>query len=238
MNLDKLQQTIEIEFNNPELAENAFVHRSYLNEHPDFELGSNERLEFLGDAVLELLTSERLYHQYPERPEGDLTSFRAALVCTKSLAEEARRLGLGEHLYLSKGEEESGGRDREYILANTFEALLGAIYLDSNLETCRQFLRKNIFYKIDGIVKNKKYRDPKSTFQEITQEELGITPVYRVLNEWGPDHSKHFRMGVFLGEKQAGVGEGDSKQDGEQEAAKNALESWSNVNSETKSQNE
>ena len=238
MDLNKLQQTIEIEFSTSELLENAFVHRSYLNEHQNFEMGSNERLEFLGDAVLELLTSEELYHKYPNRPEGDLTSFRAALVCTKSLASEAGRLNLGEYLYLSRGEEDSGGRHREYILANTFEALLGAIYLDSNLETCRQFLRKNIFYKIDGIVKNKKYRDPKSTFQEITQEELGITPVYRVLNEWGPDHSKHFRMGVFLGEKQAGVGEGDSKQDGEQEAAKNALESWSNVNSETKSQNE
>ena len=232
MNLDKLQQTIEIEFNNPELAENAFVHRSYLNEHPDFELGSNERLEFLGDAVLELLTSERLYHQYPERPEGDLTSFRAALVCTKSLAEEARRLGLGEHLYLSKGEEESGGRDREYILANTFEALLGAVYLDTNagLRACRKFLETNLFYKIEEIVQNRKYKDAKSTFQEITQEEIGITPTYKVLDEWGPDHAKHFKMGVFLGNKQVGVGEGTSKQEGEEKAAKDALEKWNNQN--------
>ena len=232
MDLGKLQQTIEIEFNNPELAENAFVHRSYLNEHPDFELGSNERLEFLGDAVLELLTSERLYHQYPERPEGDLTSFRAALVCTKSLAEEARRLGLGEHLYLSKGEEESGGRDREYILANTFEALLGAVYLDTNagLRACRKFLETNLFYKIEEIVQNRKYKDAKSTFQEITQEEIGITPTYKVLDEWGPDHAKHFKMGVFLGNKQVGVGEGTSKQEGEEKAAKDALEKWNNQN--------
>ena len=226
MDLNKLQQTIEIDFNSPELLDNAFVHRSYLNEHVGFEMESNERLEFLGDAVLELLTSEKLYHSYPERPEGDLTSFRAALVCTKSLAAEAGRLGLGEHLYLSRGEEDSGGRNREYILANTFEALLGAIYLDSDFETCRKFLEKNLFYKIEEIVQNEKYRDAKSTFQEITQEEVGITPTYQVLDEWGPDHAKHFKMGAFLGDKQVGVGEGNSKQEGEQEAAKNALENW------------
>ena len=226
MDLKKLQQTIEIEFSNPELLDNAFVHRSYLNEHPHFQTGSNERLEFLGDAVLELLTSEELYRSYPDRPEGDLTSFRAAIVCTKSLAEESRRLNLGEHLYLSRGEEDSGGRNREYILANTFEALLGAIYLDSNFETCRRFLEKNLFYKIDEIVQNERYRDAKSTLQETTQEEVSLTPIYKVLDEWGPDHAKHFKMGIFLGDKQVGVGEGNSKQEGEQEAAKDALEKW------------
>lgn len=226
MDIKKLEQAINIEFNNPKLLENAFVHRSYLNEHPDFELDSNERLEFLGDAILELLASEKLYHNYPKRPEGDLTNFRAAIVCTNSLALEARKLNLGEHLFLSRGEEESGGRDREYILANTFEALLGAIYLDQDLEACRSFLEENLFYKIPEIVESEKYRDAKSTFQEITQEEVGITPTYKVLEEWGLDHAKNFRMGVYLEERLVGVGEGSSKQEGEQEAAKDALEKW------------
>jgi len=229
MNAKELEKTIGVEFNNTTLLDNACVHRSYLNEHADFAMGSNERLEFLGDAVLEILTSEKLYHKYPQRPEGDLTNFRAALVCTKSLAAEAQRLNLGQYLYLSKGEEESGGRDRQYILANTFEALLGALYLDQGLESCRGFLEKNLFYKIEEIVKNEKYRDAKSTLQEITQEEVGITPTYQVLNEWGPDHDKIFKMGVFLKEKQIGEGEGTSKQEGEQAAAKDALDSWENT---------
>jgi len=234
MSSDELEHNLKIKFNDPELLKNAFVHRSYLNEHPAFELKSNERLEFLGDAVLELLTSEKLYHSYPERPEGDLTNFRAAVVCTTSLAEESRRLDLGNYLYLSKGEEESGGRDREYILANTFEALLGAIYLDQGLEACRQFLEENLFYKISDIVSSKKYRDAKSTFQEITQEEVGITPTYKVLGEWGPDHAKRFKMGVYLNERLVGTGEGSSKQEGEQAAAKNALENWENESSNEK----
>jgi len=230
MDIAKLEKNINIKFNNPKLLENAFVHRSYLNEHPNFELGSNERLEFLGDAVLELSASEKLYHSYPERPEGDLTNFRAAIVCTSSLAEEARKLNLGEYLSLSRGEEESGGRNREYILANTFEAFLGALYLDQDLKTCGGFLEKNLFYKIAEIVESGKYRDAKSTFQEITQEEVGITPTYKVLEEWGPDHAKHFRMGVYLDDHLVGVGEGDSKQEGEQEAARNALEKWKGHN--------
>ncbi len=226
MNTEEFKKVTGIEFNDATLLDNAWVHRSYLNEHTDFAMGSNERLEFLGDAVLELLTSEDFYHKYPQRPEGDLTNFRAAVVCTKSLAAEAQRLDLGQYLYLSKGEEESGGRSREYILANTFEALLGALYLDQGLESCRGFLEKNLFYKIEEIVENEKYRDSKSTLQEITQEGVGITPTYQVLDEWGPDHDKIFKMGIFLKEKQIGKGEGASKQEGEQAAAKDALDKW------------
>ncbi|MEA2020738.1 MAG: ribonuclease III [Patescibacteria group bacterium] len=226
MDLEKLEKKIDLTFKNKTLARNAFVHRSYLNEHPDFELSSNERLEFLGDAVLELATSEKLFRKYPNKPEGNLTNIRAALVCTVSLAEESKRLGLGNYLFLSKGEDDSGGREREYILANTFEAFLGAIYLDQGYKTCQNFLEKNLFYKVDEIVKNRKYKDAKSTLQEIAQEEQGITPTYKVLEEWGPDHAKNFRMGVFLNDKQIGGGEGNSKQEGEQAAAQDALERW------------
>ncbi len=226
MDLESLEKKININFENKTLAKNAFVHRSYLNENPDFELGSNERLEFLGDAVLELATSEKLFKKYPNKPEGNLTNIRAALVCTSSLAEESKRLNLGNYLFLSKGEHDSGGREREYILANTFEALLGAIYLDQGYRTCQEFLEEKLFYKIEEIVKNRKYKDAKSTLQEIAQEEVGITPTYNVLDEWGPDHAKSFRMGVFLNNKQIGVGKGCSKQEGEQAAAQDALERW------------
>ncbi len=226
MDLKNLEEKLNITFENKDLARNAFVHRSYLNEHPNFELSSNERLEFLGDAVLELVTSEKLFHKYPNKPEGDLTNLRAALVCTTSLAEESLRLDLGEHLYLSRGEEDSGGREREYILANTFEALLGALYLDKNYETCQKFVERNLFYKIEEIVENGTYRDAKSTLQELAQEERGITPTYKVLKDWGPDHAKNFQMGVFLNDEQIGVGEGQSKQEGEQAAAQDALEKW------------
>lgn len=230
MELAELEKAIGINFKDSSLLAKAMVHRSYLNEQADSELESNERLEFLGDAVLELLTSEELYRAYPERPEGDLTNFRAAIVCTPSLALEAKKLHLGDFLQLSKGEEESGGREREFILANTFEALLGAIYLDQDLETCRTFLKESLFYKIAETVADEKYRDAKSTFQELTQEEISVTPNYKVLEEWGPDHAKNFRMGVFLGEHLYGTGEGMSKQDGEQAAAANALEKWSTRN--------
>lgn len=229
MNLEKLEQQLNLKFEDPKLIENALIHRSYLNEHPEQKLVSNERLEFLGDAVLELLASERLYQLFPGSPEGDLTNFRAALVCTKSLASEARRLALGEHLFLSRGEEDSGGRDREYILANTFEALLGAIYLDQGLPPCQTFLEKHLFFKIDEIVANKTYKDAKSVFQEVIQEEIGLTPTYQVLEDWGPDHAKSFRMGVFIKDIKVGEGEGGSKQEGEQSAAQNALENWDTV---------
>jgi len=227
MDLDKLEKNLKISIKDRDLFQTALTHRSYLNEHRNYKLPSNERLEFLGDAVLQFLTSEYLFREYPNSPEGDLTNFRAALVCTKSLAEEARHLDYGQHLLLAHGEEESGGRDREYILANTFEAILGAMYLDQPLKTCRKFLEKQLFPKLADIVKNREYKDDKSTFQELTQEDVGITPEYKVLEEWGPDHDKQFKIGVFLGSKKAGAGEGHSKQEAEQAAARNALEKWS-----------
>ncbi|MFW6143594.1 MAG: ribonuclease III [Patescibacteria group bacterium] len=223
MNIEKLEKQLNINFKDKDLLKTAFVHRSYLNEQKDTSLSSNERLEFLGDAVLELLTSQKLFHKYPQKPEGDLTNIRAAIVCTESLAETAESINLGEYLFLSKGEEETGGRERPYILANTFEALLGAIYLDQGLDTCEQFLEENLFPKLENIVKNQLYKDAKSTLQEIAQEKTGITPTYKVLNSWGPDHDKNFEMGVFLDKKQIGKGVGNSKQTGEQAAARNAL---------------
>ncbi|HXK52921.1 ribonuclease III [Candidatus Nomurabacteria bacterium] len=227
-NKEKFESIIETTIANEAVFEKAFTHRSYLNENPEINT-SNERLEFLGDAVLQLLSSEYLFKMYPNSPEGDLTNFRSAVVCTKSLAHDARRLGYGELLFLSKGEETSGGRDREYILANTFEAVLGALYLDKGLDFCRQFTEKNLFYKVEQIVEDETYKDAKSKFQETAQEKTGITPYYRVLESWGADHEKTFRVAVYLDEEQYGVGEGKSKQKAEQSAAKNALDKLTSV---------
>ncbi|MBN1162660.1 ribonuclease III [Patescibacteria group bacterium] len=221
---DKVKKILGINSDNESLFKTAFTHRSYLNEHPDYENPSNERLEFLGDAVLQHLSSEFLFKKYPKSPEGDLTNYRSAIVCTKSLAKEAKRLGYGGILLLSKGEEATGGRDREYILANTFEAVLGALYIEKGLDFCRGFVEKELFHKIAEIVKNESYKDAKSKFQELSQEVLGITPEYEVLDSWGPDHERIFRVGVFLNNEKWGEGEGSSKQKAEQKAAKNAHE--------------
>lgn len=202
----------------------AFTHRSYLNEHHDYQNPSNERLEFLGDAVLQLLTSHFLFDKYPNSPEGDLTNYRAAIVNTTSLAAEAKRMGYGEYLLLSNGEEATGGRVREYILANTFEAVLGALYLDNGLEVCKAFVTRELFYKVDEIVKTEQYKDAKSKFQEIAQEKFGITPEYRVIESWGLDHEKSFKIGVYVGKDLFGTGDGKSKQKAEQSAAIAGLE--------------
>jgi ribonuclease III len=219
----KFQQVIGATLDNEELFKTSFTHRSYLNEHTTYTNPSNERLEFLGDAVLQLLSSEFLYKKFPNQPEGDLTNYRSAIVCTPSLAAEAKKLSYGEFLLLSNGEEATGGRDREYILANTFEAVLGALYTAQGLEFCRGFLEKALFYKIDEVVENQQYKDSKSKFQETSQEKFGITPDYKVMDSWGPDHDKTFRVGAFLGSKQWGLGEGRSKQKAEQQAAEDAL---------------
>jgi len=229
MNLEELEAKLGLHFKKPDLLCTALTHRSYLNEHRQSELQSNERLEFLGDAVLQFLTSEYLYQKYPDQPEGDLTNLRAAIVCTSSLAEESRRLKYGQYLRLSRGEESTGGREREYILANTFEAVLGAVYLNSGIKNSRTFLVTNLFYKAEEILRRESYRDSKSRFQELSQEKVDVTPTYRVLAEWGPDHAKQFRVGAFLEEKMVGVGEGSSKQRAEQEAANNALDTWEEV---------
>jgi ribonuclease-3 len=219
-----LEKNLGLEFKNRDLLIEAFCHRSYLNEHPDFPLPHNERLEFLGDAVLELIVTEYLYKKYPEKNEGELTNWRAALVNAKILGELARELGFNDFLLLSKGEEKETGKARLYILANTFEALIGAIYLDQGYEVSKNFVEKNLIErKLPEIIEKGLFKDPKTRFQEEAQERVKITPTYKVLEEWGPDHAKHFIVGVFLGNELVAKGEGTSKQEAEEEAAKNAL---------------
>lgn len=219
--LKKVEKKIGVDFDNKELLELAFTHRSYLNEHKSVK-EHNERIEFLGDAVLELAVTEHLYKNY-KNPEGELTNWRSALVKTETISETAKELGFEEHLKLSRGEAKSIGRARQLILANTFEAVTGAIYLDKGFETARTFIEKNIISKLPKILETKAYIDAKSNFQELAQEKEGITPVYKVLSEEGPDHEKIFTMGVYLGEKQIGKGTGPSKQSAEQAAAGDAL---------------
>ncbi|MBP7859536.1 ribonuclease III [Patescibacteria group bacterium] len=219
----ELENTLNIEIHDINLFEKAFTHRSFLNENKHKNYESNERLEFLGDAVLQLLTSEFLFIKYEKNAEGILTAYRASIVNTVSLAEEAKRLEYGKFLRMSRGEETTGGRNREYILANTFEAVLGAIFLSSGIEVCKKFLEKNLFYKIDKIVQEGEYRDAKSKFQEIVQEKYDVTPIYKTLKEWGPDHDKNFEVGVYIKDKLTAKGTGASKQKAENDAAKEAL---------------
>jgi len=224
MDYSKLEKVLKITFNDKDLLARALTHRSYLNEHKGI-IQSNERLEFLGDSILQFLTSNYLYRNYKE-PEGLLTSYRAAVVRTESLAEESEKLGVGEFLLLSKGEEAGGGRTRTYILANTFEALLGAIFIDRGLNACQTLLEETIFPKILKVVKRGDYKDNKSFFQEVAQEKVGITPTYQVLEESGPDHDKTFKVAVYVGDKIAGTGIGPSKQKAEEAAAESALKKW------------
>ncbi len=226
MDLEPLEQTLGAAFTNKDILRTALVHRSYLNENPKFDLPSNERLEFLGDAVLELIVSDHLYHTYPESPEGDLTNFRSSLVNTTSLAEVSQRLEVGQFLSLSKGEEGSGGRQNQYILANSYEALLGALYLDQGYDAAARFVHTTLIIKLEEIIANQLYKDPKSSLQELSQDEISITPTYRVLSEEGPDHNKLFTVGVYAGSKLLASGSGRSKQLAEQQAASAALTNW------------
>ena len=219
-----LEKKLGLKFKNKDLLVQAFCHRSYLNEKPDFYLTNNERLEFLGDAVLELVVTEDIYQNYPEKPEGELTNWRAALVNSKFLGKLARDLDFNDFLLLSKGEAKELGKARLYILANTFEALIGAVYLDRGYKICQEFIKKHLMPKLPDILEKGAFRDAKSRFQEEAQERTGITPLYKVLEEWGPDHAKHFIIGVFLNEELVAKGDGSSKQEAEEEAAKNALE--------------
>lgn len=218
------EKKLSLKFNNRDLLVQAFVHRSYLNEKPDFHLPHNERLEFLGDAVLELVVTEDLYREYPKKSEGKLTNWRAALVNAKMLSEIARDLGFNDFLLLSKGEAKELGKARQYILANTFEAVIGAIYLDQGYKVCQEFIKKHLIKELPRIIEKGLFKDAKSRFQEEAQEKVRVTPTYKVLDEWGPDHAKHFIIGVFLDEELVARGEGSSKQEAEEEAAKNALE--------------
>jgi len=219
-----LEKKLDLKFKNKDFLIQAFVHRSYLNENPDFYLPHNERLEFLGDAVLEIVVTEYLYQKYPKKSEGELTNWRAALVNAKQLSEIARELDFNEFLLLSRGETKEIGKARQYILANTFEAFIGALYLDQGLNPCKEFIKKHLIKELPHIIEAGLFKDAKSRFQEEAQERVGITPTYKVLEEWGPDHAKHFIIGVFLGEELIAKGEGSSKQEAELEAAKEALE--------------
>ena len=220
--LEKIEAILPLQFSDKDLLRHVFVHRSYINEHPESKLGHNERLEFLGDAVLELAVTEFLYTTYPN-PEGELTNWRSALVRGQHLAEVANNLQLGHWLLLSRGEAKSGGKSRQILLANMFEALLGAIYLDAGLEPVRRFIEKTITVHLPKILEQELHVDPKSRLQEITQAREGITPHYVVLHETGPDHAKEFTVGVYLGERKLSESKGDSKQSAEQAAAGEAL---------------
>ncbi len=212
-----------LSFNNLDLLIEALTHRSYLNEHRDYTGAHNERLEFLGDAVLELAATDFLFKKFPAKPEGELTAYRAALVNTVSLAESAQALGINDYLLLSKGESKDTGRARDVILADVFEAIIGAIYLDSGYEAAEAFIAKNLYTKIDDVIAKRSYQDAKSRFQELAQEKRGVTPNYETLSEVGPDHNKRFTVGVFIGASEIARGEGASKQEAEQSAAQNAL---------------
>lgn len=218
-NFGKFEDNLGLKFKDKGLLQQAFVHRSYLNEHPKCGLKDNERLEFLGDAVLELVVTKHLYGSYPN-PEGELTIWRAALVNSKMLANTANRLKFNDHLLLSKGESHDIGRARQFILANTFEAVVGAIYLDQGFEKADEFISKHLIKELPVILEKKLYHDPKSRFQEKAQDKEGVTPSYEVLGESGPDHAKQFTVGVFLGEEMIAKGEGPSKQAAQEKAAK------------------
>lgn len=219
-----LEEKLGVTFRDKNLLTQAVVHRSYLNEHPDFHLGHNERLEFLGDAVLELVVTEYLYEHYPN-PEGELTNWRAALVNANMLAEVARELDIEDFLYMSRGEaKDTQSKARLYILANAFEAVVGAMYLDSGMEQVKTFIGEQLLRRLPHILENKLYLDPKSRFQESAQERSGITPTYRVLEETGPDHAKWFKVGVYIGSELVATGEGSSKQEAQVDAAAKGLE--------------
>jgi len=221
-NTADFEKKISFQFKDKDLLTQVFVHRSYLNENPSFKLDHNERLEFLGDAVLELVVTEHLYKTLPN-PEGELTNLRSALVKGKMLSDIAQSLNMGEYLMLSKGEAKSEGKARQIILANTFEALIGAIYLDQGYVAAQKFIQTILINRLEEIIDQKLYLDPKSNLQELAQANLGVTPTYKVMSESGPDHNKHFVVGCFLHEKEIAAGEGSSKQAAESEAAVKAL---------------
>lgn len=226
----KLEKILGVKFKNQDLLKQALVHRSYLNENPSFHLPHNERLEFLGDAVLELAVTERLYNNYPN-PEGELTNWRAALVNAKILADITKDLGVEEFLFLSRGEaKDSGSKARQIILANAFEAIVGAIYLDRRMKAARGFIDRVVTSHLPHILEAQLYIDAKSRFQEEVQEKFAVTPTYRVLDEHGPDHAKHFKIGVYIGDALIAEGEGASKQEAQMSAATHALtKDWQKI---------
>jgi len=218
-----LEKILEVHFKNQSLLQEALIHRSYLNEHPECSLEHNERLEFLGDSVLELLVSEYLYKEF-QRPEGEMTNIRAALVNSGALAEIAKKLKIEDYLFLSRGEAKDTGRARMVLLANALEAIIGAIYLDQGLARASRFVKKNVLSVLPNIIEKEIIKDPKTQFQEITQEKFRVTPRYEVLKEWGPDHAKRFLIGLYLNKTIVAQGQGFSKQEAEEAAARKALQ--------------
>lgn len=227
--LSSLEKAVGVKFKNASLLQIAVTHRSYLNEHRrNKTLEHNERLEFLGDAVLELIVTEFLFQKFPDKPEGELTNFRASLVRGQKLAEISKKFKLYEYLRMSRGEAKGSERSRQYITANAVEALIGAIYLDQGFKKAKEFINKFICVEMPKVLEEKEYIDAKSDFQEKAQAKWGITPTYEVLEEKGPDHDKWFKISVKVGDKAHGVGEGASKQDAEQDAATAALDKMEN----------
>ncbi len=224
-NIEEFAGKNQLTFKDVNLLRQVFVHRSYLNENIGFDLDHNERLEFLGDAVLELVVTEYLYKKY-DNPEGELTNLRSALVKGAMLSEIAKELEMDKYLYLSRGESHSEGKSRQLILANAYEALIGAIYLDRGYQAAVEFIKKYLIKHLQSIIDQKLYLDPKSHLQELSQEQLSVTPIYKVLNEHGPDHAKSFTVGCFVRERLIGEGSGSSKQAAESAAASSALEHW------------
>jgi ribonuclease-3 len=220
----KLESIVGVSFKDKTHLLTAMTHRSYLNEHREATQDHNERYEFLGDAVLELVVTDFLFRKYPQKPEGELTAIRAALVNTLSLADASTALGINDFLLLSKGEQKDTGRARQYILANAFEAIVGALYLDQGYDVAQSFIEKQLFDRTERIVEKRLWQDAKSRFQEIAQDHTGITPNYDLLHQEGPDHDRTFTVGVFLGTEKVAEGQGRSKQEAEQAAAERALE--------------
>ena len=219
----RLERVLGVTFRATNILLSAVTHRSYLNEHREATQEHNERLEFLGDAVLELVVTDFLFRKYPQKPEGELTAVRAALVNTVSLSEAATTLGLNEFLLMSKGEAKDTGRARQYILANAFEACIGAIYLDQGYDAAQAFIGRELFDRTDAIVEKRLWQDAKSRFQELAQEHSSVTPTYELLAQVGPDHDRVFTVGVFLGKDKVAEGEGRSKQEAEQQAAEHGM---------------
>lgn len=224
VDLKKLESMLGVKFADTNVLLSAITHRSYLNEHREATQEHNERLEFLGDAVLELVVTDFLFHKYPDKPEGDLTAIRAALVNTVSLSESSTKLGVNDFLLMSKGEAKDTGRARAYILANAFEALIGALYIDQGYEAAKQFIDANLFHKTEMIVEKRLWQDAKSRFQELSQEHHSVTPTYETTDQVGPDHDRVFTVAVYLGKEKIAEGQGRAKQEAEQEAAEKAIE--------------
>jgi len=223
VDLEALEKILSVTFNDKQLLLSAITHRSYLNEHREAEHDHNERLEFLGDAVLELVATDFLFKKYPTKPEGELTAIRAALVNTVSLSASSEKLKVNQFLLMSKGEAKDEGRARQYILANVFEAFIGAIYLDQGYDKAQTFIASQLFPKTEEIVRKRLWQDAKSRFQELAQEHHSVTPTYELLNQSGPDHDRIFKIGVYLRKELIAEGKGQSKQEAEQEAAQNAI---------------